>query len=85
MNVVIFLRGATCCGCVVIALLFARFWRTTTDELFFWFAVAFAILAVDYAVLGLWPLANEWRVSVFLVRLAAFCFILYGIFVKNRK
>lgn len=29
-------------------------------------------------------LATEWRVYVFVVRLLAFCMILYGIFEKNR-
>src|ERR671920_402959 len=59
--VVIFLRGVTTLGCAIAALFFARFWRTTTDRLFLWFAIAYSILAVDYVVLGLWPEANEWR------------------------
>lgn len=85
MNTVVFLQGAIASGCAVTALLFARFWRTTTDPLFLWFALAFAILAIDYVVLGLWSAATEWRVPVFSVRLLAFCFILYGIFAKNRR
>ena len=85
MTLVIFLRGATALGCAVIALFFLRFWRTTLDRLFLWFALAFAILAIDYTILGLLPAANEWRLSVFVIRLFAFCLILFGIIGKNRE
>lgn len=80
-----FLLGATAAGCATIALFFLRYWRTTLDRLFLCFAWAFAILALDYALLGLWPFSTEWRVSVFAGRLAAFCVILYGIADKNWK
>jgi hypothetical protein len=79
-----FLRGATAVGCAVAALFFMRYWRTTADRLFFWFAAAFWLLALDYTVLGLLPRANEWRLSVFAVRLLAFCLILFGMISKNR-
>jgi hypothetical protein len=84
MTLVAFLRGATALGCLVAGLFFLRFWRTTTDRLFWWFALAFMILAIDFTVLGLVPLATEWRVYVYGVRLLAFCLILYGIIEKNR-
>lgn len=83
MTLVIFLRGATALGCAVAALFFLRFWRSTTDRLFWWFALAFGILSIDYTVLGLVPLATEWRLYVFGFRLIAFCLILYGIAEKN--
>jgi hypothetical protein len=35
-------------------------------------------------VLGLVPLADEWQVSVYVVRLIAFLVILYAIVDKNR-
>jgi hypothetical protein len=85
MIIVVFFRGATALGCALVALFFARFWVTTLDRLFLWFSLAFAILATDYAVLGLLPEATEWRLSVFAIRLVAFCLILVGIFVKNRE
>ena len=40
-----FLSGAVTFGFFVAALFFLRFWRTTRDELFIAFAVAFALLA----------------------------------------
>jgi hypothetical protein len=49
------------------------------------FAAAFALLSVSYMLLGMVTFATEWRVYVFVVRLLAFCLILYGIFDKNRR
>jgi hypothetical protein len=85
MSLVPFLRGAVALGCLLIALFFLRFWRTTTDRLFLWFSIAFVILSVDYVVLGLLPLATEWRVPVYGVRLVAFGVMLYAIVSKNRE
>lgn len=84
MTLVAFLRGATSLGCLTAGLLFLKFWKSTTDRLFLWFALAFWILGVDYAVLGLVPIGDEWQVSVYVVRLIAFAVILYAILEKNR-
>jgi hypothetical protein len=85
MNVVVFLQGATAMGCVIVGAFFLRFWNQSRDRLFAWFAVAFWVLAVSYLVLGTVAFATEWRVYVFVIRLIAFCMILYGIFEKNRR
>ena len=84
-QLVTFLYGAAATGFAVIGLHFFGFWRQSLDRLFLMFAVAFWILAVDRVLLGLVPLATELRVYVFLVRLFAFCLILYGIWEKNRR
>ena len=80
-----FLHGAVSMGCVVSGVFFLRFWQQSRDRLFLWFAIAFWTLAVSYAMLGLIDFATEWRVYVFIVRLLAFCTILYGIVEKNRR
>ena len=80
-----FLYGASAMGCVVAGLYFLRFWRESFDRLFLMFALAFWLLAANYALLGTIQFANENRVYVFTVRLVAFCLILYGIFDKNRR
>jgi hypothetical protein len=80
-----FLYGAAAMACGTIGLLFFRFWRQSMDRLFLMFALAFWMLAVDRTVLGLVSLATEWRAYVFLLRLVAFCLILYGIVEKNRR
>ena len=80
-----FLYGAGAMGCLVAGLFFWRFWRHSLDRLFLMFALAFWMLAIDRTVLGLLAFANEWRQYVFLIRLAAFTLILYGILDKNRR
>jgi hypothetical protein len=80
-----FLYGAGAMGCAVIGLFFWRFWRQSTDRLFLIFALAFWILALDRAALGVMAAAEEWRAYIFLLRLGAFCLIIYGIVDKNRK
>jgi hypothetical protein len=82
---VTFLYGASAMGCAVIGLYFWRFWRQSTDRLFLIFAFAFWILALDRTVLGAMEGADEWRAYIFLVRLGAFCLIIYGIVDKNRR
>jgi hypothetical protein len=78
-----FLRGATAMGCAAAALVFLRFYRQSIDRFFLFFSLAFVILAIDYAVLGLVSVATEWRVYVFTFRLAAFVLILLAIGQKN--
>jgi hypothetical protein len=64
---------------------FLRFWQQSRARLFLRFASAFWLLATSYLLLGLVAFATEWRVYVFVVRLLAFCMILYGIIEKNRR
>ena len=81
---VTFLHGAAAMGCLTAGLFFLKFWRETHDRLFLMFALAFWMLAAERVVLGLSITATEWREYVYLVRLGAFCVILYGIVEKNR-
>ena len=80
-----FFYGAAAMGCTIAGLFFLRFWRESLDRLFLLFALAFWMLAFNYAVLGTVAFATEWRVYVFLVRLAAFCLIIFAIVDKNRQ
>ena len=82
-SLVTFLRGVTAMGCAAAALFFFRWWRTTVDRLFLWFAAAFVLLAASYTALGIIPLATDWGVSVFVLRLIAFSLIIYGVYEKN--
>jgi hypothetical protein len=82
---VTFLYGMAAMGCITIGLFFWHFWRQSLDRLFLMFALAFWFLAVDRAVLGVFAFANEWREYVFLLRLLAFCLILFAILDKNRS
>ena len=85
MTLVPFIHGAVAMGCVVAAAFFLRFWQQSQDRLFLRFSWAFLVLGVSYGLLGTGIVATDWRVSVFVLRLVAFCVILYAIFEKNRR
>jgi hypothetical protein len=85
MTIVTFIQGAVAMGCAVAAIFFLRFWQASRDRLFLRFSAAFAVLSISYALLGTVAFATEWRVYVFVLRLLAFCMILYAIFEKNRS
>lgn len=85
MNPVPFIHGAVAMGCAVAAVFFLRFWQESRDRLFVLFALAFALLSVSYVLLGTNAFASEWRVNIFILRLIAFCVILYAIFDRNRR
>ena len=85
MTLVSFLQGAVAMGCAIVGIFFLRFWRQSRDRLFLRFAWAFWLLAASFALLGVVAFATEARVYVFVVRLFAFCTILYAIFEKNRR
>lgn len=80
-----FFLGATAAGCLVIALFFLRFWRTTGDRFFALFALAFATFAGNRFVLALLDEENEHRTLAYVVRLLAFVIILAAVIDKNRR
>jgi len=80
-----FLAGAAAFGFLVCSLLFLRFWRRTSDQLFLAFATAFALLGAGQAIQALADLPTEERGALYLVRLTAFLLILMAIVRKNRK
>jgi O-antigen/teichoic acid export membrane protein len=82
---VAFLAGATCFASAIAALFFVRFWRDTGDRLFLFFAVAFAIFAVNRLLLtAIGDAEGDGRTALYLVRAAAFAMIALAIVDKNR-
>jgi hypothetical protein len=79
-----FLSGAAVMGYAVVALLFARFWRSTRDRLFAIFAGAFLLLALQRLALSLSPEMREEQLVFYVVRLIAYLLILWAIIDKNR-
>lgn len=78
-----FLAGAMTMGYAVAALFFLRFWYGTRDRLFLFFSLAFWLLAIQRAALGLTSESLEDQ-TAYIVRLAAFILILWAIADKNR-
>jgi len=69
---------------LVASLFFVRYWRVTGDRLFVFFAVAFAMLAVNWLALSAVDPSFEARHLIYLVRLAAFIILIVGVVDKNR-
>lgn len=78
-----FLPGMITMGFAVSALFFLRFWRSTRDRLFLGFALAFFLLGIGQALLGLAVVPEEERSFLYLFRLAAFLTIIVSIWRKN--
>jgi len=69
------------------ALFFLRFWRESRERLFAFFALAFALLAANWAGLAIinHPTDEVRQEYGYIVRLVAFVILLIGIFDKNRR
>jgi hypothetical protein len=80
-----FISGAITTGFVVAGLFFLRFWTRTRDSLFAAFACAFWLLALNQALVGLEAIPREELSWIYLIRLAAFTFIIVAIIDKNRR
>jgi hypothetical protein len=64
---------------------FLRFWRTTGDRLFLFFAASFWLEAVSRAVLAFAASPKEADPQLYLLRCVAYGLILVGIWDKNRR
>jgi hypothetical protein len=80
-----FLAGAVSMGFAVAALQFIRFWRKSGEQLFLIFASSFALQAVNQVMLTLTEVPLEERSRLYLVRLAAFMLIIFGVWHHNRR
>lgn len=80
-----FISGATCMTSAAIALFFVRFWHQSGDRLFGFFALAFAVFAVNRLILVVLGDDDENATYVYLARLAAFVLILVAIADRNRR
>ncbi|MFL5345256.1 MAG: DUF5985 family protein [Hyalangium sp.] len=76
--------GALVVACLACALFFLRFWRSSRDRLFAFFALAFAAMSVNWLALTLLQVDDERRYYVYVLRLVSFLIILYAIWDKNR-
>jgi len=76
------MTGALAMGCAVIALYFLKFWTRTRDRFFLYFALSFLIEGASRVYL---TLAEPAGAAPYLVRLAAYVFILLAILEKNRR
>jgi len=79
------LNGAVMMGYWTVALFFLRYWRASRDRLFALFALAFAVLGCNSAVIALLRVDDERSYFLYVARLVAFSIILFAIWDKNRE
>ncbi len=79
-----FMLGASVMASAAIGLFFLRFWRKAKDGLFFFFAIAFWLLGLNWLLLA-FSARNESHTELYIIRLLAFGLIILGIGWKNRK
>ena len=66
-------------------LFFLRYWRSTSDRFFLFFAIAFWALGANWALLAGRDPTYEYVPYFYLLRLFAFLLILVAIIDKNRR
>ncbi|MBN8530751.1 MAG: hypothetical protein J0L97_02665 [Alphaproteobacteria bacterium] len=77
------LLGAVAMACFTASLFFLRFWKTTRDRFFLFFAISFSVEGINRIILGLFY-SDEQEPRIYLLRLVAFLLILFAIVDKNR-
>lgn len=77
--------GALVAMSLVAALFFLRYWRTSRDRFFLWFAAAFATFGVSWELLVCDPYASEHTSYIYAIRMLGFLEILAAILLKNQR
>jgi uncharacterized membrane protein HdeD (DUF308 family) len=78
------ISGMLVLGYAACALFFLRYWTTTRERLFLWFALAFFILASQRLALVVAQHWTEQATWPYVLRVAAYLLILAAIIDKNR-
>lgn len=79
------LAGAIAACCIVIGLFFLRFWRSTHDKFFLFFALSFFIEGANRVLLVLFSNMHEAAPSYYIIRVISYSFIIGAILVKNKR
>lgn len=80
-----FLLGVIVTASLTAAGFFWRFYRQTSDSLFFAFAAAFAIEGINRTAFLMIDKPNEGSPIIYMVRLVVFLLLLGAIVAKNRR
>jgi hypothetical protein len=78
------LVGAIATASIVAGLFFLRFWKSTRDRFFLYFAMSFFIEGLNRFILGFMGWLREEAPAYYLVRLVAYGLILFAIIEKNQ-
>lgn len=83
MNIHPLLIGAILMSCFTISLFFLRFWKTTHDRFFLFFALSFLMEGAGRLILTFMHYQNEYEPLIYLIRIFAFLMIIFAIIDKN--
>jgi hypothetical protein len=84
MSTITIFIGAIAMASLVISLFFLRFWKTTRDRFFLFFAASFLLEAINRVMTGISVLQNEESPMYYLIRLIAYSLIIIAIIDKNK-
>ncbi|TCS36330.1 hypothetical protein EDC30_107147 [Paucimonas lemoignei] len=79
------LAGAIIMVCLTVGLFFLRFWQSTRDKFFLYFAISFLLEAVNRIGLTMSIAQNEDMPMYYLIRLVSYALILFAILEKNKR
>jgi hypothetical protein len=79
------LIGAIATCCFIAGLFFLRFWKTTQDRFFLFFALSFLIEGANRVSLALFFDLREGSPIYYLIRLFSYSFIIFAILEKNKQ
>jgi hypothetical protein len=78
------LVGAIAMASMVVALFFLRYWRSTGDRFFLYFALSFLIDGLDRMFLSPASPSTEDAPEYYVLRLLSYALILFAIWDKNK-
>lgn len=78
-----FLSGAVTLAYFIAGVFFLKFWRKTRDRLFFRFATAFWLFALNQVVIFAMGATDERAGYAYILRIAGFIIILFAVVEKN--
>lgn len=79
-----FAAGALTLGFLIVGLFFLRFWRSTGDRFFLFFALSFFIEALSRVFLAPVAQSTDDAPMYYLIRLLSYALIVFAILDKNR-
>ena len=79
------LHGALTLACLLVGVMFLKFWRLSRDRFFLWFVAAFWAFALGWSLRAFGASSADHAYYVYLPRLAGFLLIAVAIFDKNRR
>lgn len=78
-----FLLGALAMGCLTVSIFFLKFWRSSGDRLFLYFALSFLTEAINRTAFALGEYARDDSPLYYGIRLLSYSLILWAILEKN--